>query len=138
MRGRKRFIKSLNGELDRKIGALRTPLLYLIEGPNDSGKSIISQQYTYGALNQGFKVLYITTETGTKALINSMEQITLDVKYFFLIGLNAPNIDDLWNRREQDSDMDYNRSGNVSSVHSVLYLEISSKRSNPTQRSEET
>jgi len=86
MKGRKRFIKSLNGELDRKIGALRTPLLCLIEGPNDSGKSIISQQYTYGALNQGFKVLYITTETGTKALINSMEQITLDVKYFFLIG----------------------------------------------------
>jgi len=82
----KRFVKSFNGELDRKIGVLRTPFLCLIEGPNDSGKSIIAQQYTYGALNLGFKVLYITTETGTKALINSMEQITLNVKYFFLTG----------------------------------------------------
>ena len=74
MNERKRFVKSFNGELDRKIGVLRTPFLCLIEGPNDSGKSIIAQQYTYGALNLGFRVLYITTETGTKALINSMER----------------------------------------------------------------
>ena len=80
------LLKSLNSELDRKIGEIRTPFLCVIEGPNDSGKSVLAQQYTYGALNLGYKVLYITTETGVKRLIRGMEQISLDVKYFFLTG----------------------------------------------------
>jgi len=101
------YVKSMNSELDRKIGSLRTPFLCLIEGPNDSGKSVLVQQYTYGALNLGFKVLYITTEMGTRALIESMKQITLDVKYFFLSGrlqifeLHVKNLE--WDRELSSS-----------------------------------
>lgn len=38
-----RYIKAMNPELDRKIGELRVPFLCLIEGPNDSGKSVLTQ-----------------------------------------------------------------------------------------------
>ncbi len=80
-------IRSTNLEIDRKIGELRVPFLCLIEGPNDSGKSVLAQQYTYGALCAGLPTLYITTETGTRSLVNSMEEITLNVKPYFLKGL---------------------------------------------------
>ncbi|MCS7132699.1 MAG: flagellar accessory protein FlaH [Aigarchaeota archaeon] len=80
------MLKSMNSELDRKIGEIRMPFLCIIEGPNDSGKSVLAQQYTYGALNSGCRVLYITTEAGVKSLIRNMEQISLDIKHFFLTG----------------------------------------------------
>lgn len=80
------YIKAMNPELDRKIGELRIPFLCLIEGPNDSGKSVLSQQYAYGALNCGLRVLYITTETGIRGLLESMEEINLPVKEHYLKG----------------------------------------------------
>ncbi|RLE67661.1 MAG: hypothetical protein DRJ45_09125, partial [Thermoprotei archaeon] len=45
--------------------------------------------------------------------------------------LHAPNLDDLWNRCEQDPNIDRDRGGVISSVHSVPHLKISSKRSDP-------
>lgn len=80
------YIKAMNPELDRKIGELRIPFLCLIEGPNDSGKSILSQQYVYGALRCGFKTLYITTETGVRGLIKNMEEVSLSVKDYYVRG----------------------------------------------------
>lgn len=80
------YIKAMNPELDRKIGELRIPFLCLIEGPNDSGKSVLTQQYVYGALKCGFKTLYITTESGIKGLLESMEEISLSVKEYYLKG----------------------------------------------------
>ncbi|MCD6592223.1 MAG: flagellar accessory protein FlaH [Thaumarchaeota archaeon] len=79
-------IKSMNSELDRRIGAIKLPFLWVIEGPNDSGKSVLAQQYAYGALNSGYKILYITTETGVKSLLKNMRQISLDATYHFLTG----------------------------------------------------
>ena len=81
-----RCIKSMNSELDRRIGAIKLPFLWIIEGPNDSGKSVLAQQYTYGALNAGYKLLYITTETGIKGLLKNMKEISLDVTQYFLTG----------------------------------------------------
>ena len=83
---RRPVVRALNPELDRKIGELRCPFLCLIEGPNDSGKSVLAQQYTYGALNMGLRALYITTETGARSLLKSMEEITLLVRHHFLTG----------------------------------------------------
>ena len=102
MSAENRVLSTLNSELDRKIGGIKLPFLAIIEGPNDSGKSVLAQQYTYGALNLGYKLLYITTESGVRSLIRSMEQISLDVKYFFLTGrlkvfeLHVKNLK--WNR----------------------------------------
>ena len=81
-----RCIKSMNSELDRKIGAIKLPFLWIIEGPNDSGKSVLAQQYTYGALNAGYKLLYITTEIGIRGLLKNMKEISLDVTQYFLTG----------------------------------------------------
>jgi len=75
-----------NPELDRRIGGLPIPSLNLIEGPNDSGKTIISQQITYGALVNGFKVLFITTEGTSKGLINQMKSLHWNVEDYFLNG----------------------------------------------------
>lgn len=75
-----------NPELDRRIGGLPIPSLNLIEGPNDSGKTIISQQITYGALVNGFKVLFITTEGTSKGLINQMKALHWNVEDYFLNG----------------------------------------------------
>jgi archaeal flagellar protein FlaH len=82
-----RYIRAMNPELDRKIGELRIPFLCLIEGPNDSGKSVLTQQYVYGALKCGFKTLYITTESGIRGLLKSMDEISLSVTEYYLKGL---------------------------------------------------
>lgn len=79
-----RYIRAMNPELDRKIGELRIPFLCLIEGPNDSGKSVLTQQYVYGALKCGFKTLYITTESGIRGLLKSMDEISLSVLVYQL------------------------------------------------------
>ena len=84
--GEQRCIKSMNSELDRRIGAIKLPFLWIIEGPNDSGKSVLAQQYTYGALNAGYKLLYITTEIGIRGLLKNMKEISLDVTQYFLTG----------------------------------------------------
>lgn len=81
-----RCIKSMNSELDRRIGAIKLPFLWIIEGPNDSGKSVLAQQYAYGALNSGCRLLYITTETGIRGLLKNMREISLDVTRYFLTG----------------------------------------------------
>jgi len=84
--GEKGFIRSMNSELDRRIGDIKLPFLWVIEGPNDSGKSVLAQQYVYGALNMGYRALYITTETGVRGLLRGMRHISLDVTHHFLTG----------------------------------------------------
>ncbi|MCS7135793.1 MAG: ATPase domain-containing protein [Nitrososphaerota archaeon] len=82
----KKEFTSSNTELDRRIGSIKIPSIVLVEGPNDSGKSVLSQQYVYGALQNGLRVYYVTTESGYRQLIKSMEDISFDVKYYFLNG----------------------------------------------------
>ncbi len=72
------ILKLNNPELDRKMGGLPLPSFTLVEGANDSGKTIIIQQFTYGALTAGKRVLYITTEDTAKGLVNNMERLYND------------------------------------------------------------
>ena len=81
-----RVIKSFNAELDRKIGGIPTPSLCLIEGANDSGKSVLAMQYCYGALLSGFRVYYITTESSRKGILGGMANLSWDAKQYFLNG----------------------------------------------------
>jgi len=80
------IMKFGNPELDRRVGGLPLPSLTLIEGPNDSGKSILSQQIAYGALSSGFDVLYITTEDTSKGVITNMEKLNWKIVDYFLLG----------------------------------------------------
>ena len=82
----KKALKTGNSELDRLIGGIPIPSMDLVEGVNDSGKSVFVQQLTYGALHQGFKVRYLTTENTIKSLISQMTSITLDITPFFISG----------------------------------------------------
>ncbi len=56
----------------------------LIEGANDTGKSVFAQQLTYGALRSGLKVTYMTTENTVKSLISQMLSLSFDVRPYFL------------------------------------------------------
>ena len=82
-----RVIKLAHFELDRKIGGIPVPTLMLIEGANDSGKSVIAQQIAYGSLVNGYRVRYITTENTVKSLIKQMEALNFKVKEYFISGL---------------------------------------------------
>ncbi len=73
-------------ELDRRIGGFPYPTLTLIEGINDSGKSVLAQQITYGALENCYRVRYITTENTIKSLLRDMKSLTYDVTTHFIKG----------------------------------------------------
>jgi len=75
-----------NAELDRIMGGLPIPSLNLIEGENDSGKSVFVQHVVRGGLMDGLSVRYITTETTVKTLINQMESLSLNVTKYFIMG----------------------------------------------------
>ena len=79
-------LKTGNTELDRRIGGIPIPSLTLLEGNNDSGKSVMVQQITFGALNCGYRVRYITTENTIRSLLSQMKSISMDVTIHFLSG----------------------------------------------------
>ena len=81
------FISTGNMEIDRKLeGGIPTGSLCLLEGGNDSGKSILLQQIMWGALNQDKIVLALTTEKTSKELLNQMESLKLGISEYFIIG----------------------------------------------------
>ncbi len=73
-------------ELDRRIGGFPYPTLTLVEGANDTGKSVFVQQVTYGALKNCYRVRYITTENTIRSLLRDMRSLTYDVREYFLTG----------------------------------------------------
>jgi len=80
-------ISSGHLEIDRKMeGGLPVGSLSLLEGGNDSGKSVLLQQLMWGALEQGKTVLTLTTEKTAKNMLEQMENLALDVYDYFIIG----------------------------------------------------
>ena len=57
----RQILSTGNSELDKKIAdGLPLESLTLIEGENDTGKSVLTQQIIWGAMKQGFSVdLYV-------------------------------------------------------------------------------
>ena len=83
----KQVISTGNGELDKKIAdGLPLQSLTLIEGENDTGKSMLTQQIMYGAMKQGLSVDLFTTENTTKSFVKQMESMSLDVSEYFAWG----------------------------------------------------
>lgn len=67
-------------EMDKKMGGgIPVGSLVLVEGDSDSGKSVLTQQLTWGALQEGHKVTLYTTENTTRSLLRQMDSIGLDV-----------------------------------------------------------
>jgi flagellar protein FlaH len=59
--------------------------LTLIEGKHATGKSVLCQHLTYGALQSDSGVAYYTSETGSPSLISQMASLGLDVMDYFLL-----------------------------------------------------
>lgn len=85
--GGRRLISTGNTELDKKIGGgIPESSLTLIEGQSEAGKSVLTQQLVWGALNAGKRVAYYTTENTIRSLIRQMQSLRQDVTDFFLTG----------------------------------------------------
>lgn len=85
--GKTAAISSGNVEIDKKMGGgIPVGSLTLIDGQSDAGKSVLSQQMTWGALNNGFRATVFTTENTVRSLIKQMESLGLDVLDEFLLS----------------------------------------------------
>ena len=83
----KEVLTSGNPEIDKKMGGgIPIGSLTLIEGPNDCGKSVLTQQLLWGAAQQGFHTAVYTTENTIKSLLKQMDSLALNVTDFFLLG----------------------------------------------------
>jgi len=85
--GERRTISTGNAELDKKIAdGLPLESLTLIEGENDTGKSVLTQQIIWGAMKQGLSVDLFTTENSSMSFIRQMESMSLDISDYFAWG----------------------------------------------------
>jgi flagellar protein FlaH len=86
--GHKRHhISTGNAELDKKMaGGIPEGSLTLIEGQSEAGKSVLTQQLVWGALHDGRRVAYYTTENTIHSLLRQMKSLNQDITDFFLLG----------------------------------------------------
>ncbi|NQE46693.1 putative flagella-related protein H [ANME-1 cluster archaeon GoMg2] len=83
----KDVLTSGNIEMDKKMGGgIPAGSLTIIEGPNDCGKSVVTQQILWGGLQQGFTITSYTTENTIKSLLKQMDSLALDISEYFLLG----------------------------------------------------
>jgi flagellar protein FlaH len=76
-----------NGELDSKMGGgIPVGSLTLIEGSSGAGKSVLTQQITWGSLKEGFTVALFSSENTVKSLVRQMQSLDLDILDFLLLG----------------------------------------------------
>lgn len=81
------IISSGNPEIDRKMGGgIPHGTLCIIEGVNDSGKSVLVQQILWGVVTQHKKCLTFTTENTIKSMMKQMESLSLGIEDYFIIG----------------------------------------------------
>jgi len=84
---KRRILSSGNDEIDKKLGeGIPLGSLVLIEGENDTGKSVLCQQMVYGGLNQLYRIAYYSTENTIKSMLAQMESLSLDVSDFYSWG----------------------------------------------------
>ncbi len=83
-----KILSSKNIELDSKMGGgIPAGSLVLIEGSSGSGKSVLSQQLLWGALQDGYSAAVFTSENTVKSLVSQMRSIDLEILDFLLLGM---------------------------------------------------
>ncbi|RLG76101.1 MAG: flagellar accessory protein FlaH [Thermoprotei archaeon] len=83
----RKVISTGNEELDNRLGGgIPIPALILIEGDHGTGKSVLVQQITFGALKAGLRVYYITTESTVRELLFQAKRLSFDMTEPFLRG----------------------------------------------------
>ncbi|GIV76259.1 hypothetical protein FKZ61_014865 [Litorilinea aerophila] len=83
----KTVVSTGSREIDDKMGG-GIPLgsLTLIEGDSHSGKSVLSQQMTWGSLSDGSRLAFFTTENTVKSLVRQMQSLNIDILDYLLLG----------------------------------------------------
>ena len=67
------IVSTGNRDVDEKLGGgIPEKSLILIEGPSASGKSVLTQQLTWGSLYDNHKVILYTTERTVSSHISQM------------------------------------------------------------------
>lgn len=83
----KTVVSTGNREIDDKMGGgIPMGSLTLIEGDSHSGKSVLSQQMTWGSLYDGFKLSFFTTENTVKSLVKQMRSLNIDILNYLLLS----------------------------------------------------
>lgn len=87
---KKNIISSGNDEIDKKLGeGIPLGSLVLIEGENDTGKSVFCQQMVYGGLNQLHRIAYYSTENTVKSMLAQMDSLSLISRIFTAGGISG-------------------------------------------------
>ncbi len=74
-------------EIDKKLGGgIPVGSLIFIEGQSDSGKSVFTQQLTWGSLRSGYNVAMLTTENTVKSMLRHTKSLNLDILDYLLLG----------------------------------------------------
>jgi flagellar protein FlaH len=74
-------------EIDDKMGG-GVPLgsMTLIEGDSHSGKSVLTQQMSWGSLHDGLRLTFFTTENTVRSLVRQMISLNIDITDYLLLG----------------------------------------------------
>ena len=73
-------------EIDDKMGGgVPHSSMTLIEGDSGSGKSVLTQQMTWGSLHDGFRLSFFTTENTVKSLVRQMKSLNIDILDYLLL-----------------------------------------------------
>ena len=74
-------------DMDKRMGGgIPLESLTLVEGDPESGKSVVIQQLTYGALKEGLRVSIFLSEQTVREFINQMEDLGMEVIDHYLVG----------------------------------------------------
>ncbi len=83
-----KIISTGNDELDIKLaGGIPAPSLIVIEGGHGTGKSVVTQQFIFGALKSGLRVTVITTENTTIGYLRQMINVGFNVLDYYITGM---------------------------------------------------
>ena len=83
----KKILSTGYPDIDKKLAdGLPLGSLTLIEGENDSGKSVITQQIIWGGLKGSMNVALYTSENTSKSFLGQMESMSLDISDYFAWG----------------------------------------------------
>jgi flagellar protein FlaH len=82
-----KVISTGSREIDDKMGGgVPHSSMTLIEGDSNSGKSILTQQMSWGSLHDGFRLSFFTTENTVKSLVRQMVSLNIDITDYLLLG----------------------------------------------------
>ncbi|MBR6447380.1 MAG: flagellar accessory protein FlaH [Methanomicrobium sp.] len=83
----KKILSTGNNEIDKKLAdGLPLESLTLIEGENDTGKSVMTQQIIWGAMKASLNVELYSSENTAKSFLSQMTSMSLDIADYYAWG----------------------------------------------------